>query len=82
MAQCIYCKINKSNFRKREHVLPQSFGRFHPTNFILNDRNKKRDNKVCDDCNDKFGKELELYLGRDSYEGYILRSKYLGKQSN
>jgi hypothetical protein len=78
MPVCIYCKINKKSFNKREHVIPQAFGRFQPKNFILNDR-KKKDKKVCDDCNAKFGRELEEYLAKDSYEGYVLKTKYSNK---
>jgi hypothetical protein len=44
-------------------VLSQSFGRFE-NNFTLLDI-------VCDPCNEYFGKSLELYLGRDSYEGQM-----------
>jgi len=61
---CIYCLQYKpaSEFQKREHVIPQAFGRFSPDNLILYD-------KVCDECNGYFGGKLELFLARDSLEG-------------
>jgi len=61
--KCIYCLKDKSlsNFQKREHVMPQCFGRYSPDNLILY-------KCVCDDCNQYFGDKLELFLGRDSYE--------------
>jgi hypothetical protein len=48
-------------FRKTEHVMPQSFGRFK-NNFTLN-------GIVCDDCNKHFGDNLETDLARDTFEG-------------
>jgi hypothetical protein len=65
MPRCIYCQEDKSpeSYKKSEHVLSQSFGRFE-NNFTLIDI-------VCDPCNEYFGKSLELYLGRDSYEGQM-----------
>lgn len=65
-------------FNNREHVIPQSFGKFKPTNLILNDKNN-RVRKVCDSCNQNFGDSIELWLGKDSYEGYILRQIHLPK---
>lgn len=61
---CIYCLETKgpNEFRKVEHVLPQSFGRFSPANLVLR-------NVVCDDCNQHLGDELELYLARDTPDG-------------
>lgn len=60
---CIYCLEDKpdSLFTKTEHVLPQSFGLFK-NNFTLN-------KIVCDHCNEFFGDNLELSLGRDTFEG-------------
>lgn len=78
MPTCIYCKMQKSNFNSREHIIPQAFGRFQPNNFVLNDRQKK-DKKVCDDCNIKLGRELDENLAKGSYEGHILRPKFLKK---
>ena len=61
---CIYCLEDKpqSNFQKREHVIPQCFGKFTPDNLILY-------NDVCDECNQYFSENLELFLGRDTLEG-------------
>ena len=61
---CIYCKKNKSfsSYQKREHVIPQGFGKFATNNFVLR-------NIVCDDCNKYFGEKIELFLCRDSFEG-------------
>lgn len=61
--RCIYCTEEKpaSSFRKREHVIPQAFGKFTPDNLILN-------GSVCDDCNQFFGNEIELFLARDTFE--------------
>lgn len=68
--KCIYCLEDKkkSEFQHREHVIPQCYGSFSPHNLILR-------NTVCDDCNQYFGENLELYLGRDTIEG-ILRYKH------
>ena len=65
--KCIYCLKEKisNEFRKREHVIPQMFGRFK-NNLILR-------GFVCDNCNRYFGDNLELALGRDTIEGIILR---------
>ncbi|UCE39463.1 MAG: hypothetical protein JSW00_09655 [Thermoplasmata archaeon] len=72
--KCIYCLEDKSKslFRSTDHVIPQAFGRFQ-NNLTLN-------KLVCDDCNQYFGENIELYLGRDSLEGiarynYGIRSK-------
>src|SRR4030042_5961695 len=61
--KCIYCLEKKpiGCFKKTEHVLPQSFGRFK-NNLTLN-------HIVCDDCNKYFGDHLEISLARDSFEG-------------
>lgn len=71
MPKCIYCLSNKniSSFSKTEHVIPQSFGKFKDNNLTLN-------RLVCDDCNLYFSKHLELYLGRDTYEGSVLRYQF------
>jgi len=60
---CIYCKADKSpsSFKKREHVIPQAFGKFIPDNLVLR-------NCVCDDCNQLFGDQIELFFGRDTFE--------------
>jgi hypothetical protein len=69
---CIYCLESKSAsaFKKREHVLPESFGSFK-NNLTLHD-------VVCDDCNQLLGDELELYLARDTPHGltrYLIGGK-------
>lgn len=61
--QCIYCQEDKptSAYKKVEHVIPQSFGRFE-NNFTLR-------RLVCDSCNQFLGDNLELDLARDTLEG-------------
>jgi len=61
--KCIYCLEDKpdSCFEKTEHVLSQSFGKFK-NNLTLN-------KIVCDACNEYFGNNLEISLGRDTFEG-------------
>lgn len=73
--KCIYCLEGKpvDSFRKTEHVLPQSFGKFKD-NLTLN-------KIVCDTCNEYFGNNLELHLGRDSFEG-MARFDHNVKRSN
>lgn len=69
--KCIYCLEDKpsSCFKKTEHVLPQSFGKFN-NNITLNIKNNsKLKEVVCDDCNDYFGKDIEMSLARDTFEG-------------
>lgn len=63
MPRCIYCLEDKNDecFRKTEHVMPQSFGKFED--------NLTLQGVVCDDCNQCFGDTLELILGRDTNEG-------------
>jgi hypothetical protein len=60
--RCIYCleERPRSSFRRKEHVIPRAFGKF-VNNLVLKD-------SVCDDCNQFFGNEIELYLGRDTFE--------------
>jgi len=64
MPVCIYCVLDKpsSAFSKTEHVLPEAFGRFR-NNLTLNDT-------VCDDCNQFFGNTIDLYLARDTPDGF------------
>lgn len=66
---CIYCLTAKplSEF-DTEHVIPQSFGTFEPDNLTL-------EHTVCRECNNRMGRRLEEFFGRDSYEG-ILRYKF------
>jgi len=61
--KCIYCLKDKTldQFKKREHVIPQCFGKFTPDNIILR-------KIVCDTCNEHFGNKIELFWGRDSFE--------------
>lgn len=77
MAICIYCKLDNNCFEKAEHVIPQVFGKFVPNNFTLNTR---QDKIVCDNCNQYFGDTIELQFARNSYEGYVCRTKYQNKQ--
>ena len=64
--RCIYCFQDKpqENFSGREHVLPQSFGKFNERNLTLR-------GKVCDDCNSFFANNLDNFLARDTYEGFL-----------
>ena len=61
--ECIYCRERKpeSAYTKVEHVIPQSFGKFK-NNLTLRQL-------VCDGCNQFFGDNVELALGRDTLEG-------------
>lgn len=52
---------SESEFQRREHVIPQCFGRFIPDNLLLR-------KYVCDGCNQFFGDKIELFWGRDSLE--------------
>ncbi len=72
---CIYClKEEMSNgFSSEEHILPQFLGKFI-NELVLNDK-KLKNYKVCNDCNQFFGNNLDIMLGRGSVEG-ILRRKY------
>lgn len=60
--RCVYCLEDKSAeaFAGREHVMPQAFGRFSPTNLVLR--------CVCDACNGAFGRGIDEKLARDSAE--------------
>ena len=60
--KCIYCLVDKEAncFIKVEHVIPQSFGLF---------KNNLTLKCVCDVCNQFFGDNLEMIMGRDSFEG-------------
>jgi len=46
---------------KGEHILPQGFGLF-AGNLVLH-------GKVCDDCNQILGDELDVRIARDTYQG-------------
>jgi len=59
---CIYCKnTRESDFAGREHVLPQSFGKFGSDTPTLH--------CVCDLCNAYFSKELDQLFARETIEG-------------
>jgi len=59
---CWYCREAKAiEAFNREHVLPESFGKFRD-NFVLHHR-------VCKVCNSTFSKEIEPALANDSMEG-------------
>ncbi len=62
---CIYCLLDRplSDYRKRDHVMPQAFGRFTPINPTLK--------CVCDACNSYFGDTIEREMGRDSLEALL-----------
>jgi hypothetical protein len=63
--KCIYClqERDRRSYTKVEHVLPQSFGTF--------DGNLTLIKVVCDECNQYFGNNLEIFLARDTYEGQL-----------
>jgi|GEM_PF-2450410 len=61
-AACLYCETTKPlDHFNREHVLSECFGRYEG-NFVLI-------HLVCEECNSYFANNLELRLGRGSYEG-------------
>ena len=61
-ATCHYCEQTKplSEFN-RGHVMPQAFGKYEE-NLVLH-------GVECEECNDYFGRTVELALARDSKEG-------------
>lgn len=65
MTTCIYCrrKDDITSFKGVEHVIPQAFGKFGPETPTLN--------CVCDDCNGWFGKNLDIFLARETVEGIV-----------
>jgi len=65
MAMCIYCRRGDdvAGFKSVEHVIPQAFGRFGPETPTLD--------CVCDECNAWFGKNLDIYLARETVEGVV-----------
>lgn len=58
---CIYCRAVGVSF-DRDHVIPEAFGKFK-NNLVLT--------CVCHECNQYFGRTLELSLARDSGEGFL-----------
>jgi len=67
MPTCIYCRCEDQEF-DREHVIPEALGVFEPISFILYET-------VCKECNNYFGRTLDLALSRDSMEA-LLRFRY------
>jgi HNH endonuclease len=61
--RCIYCLRPDGPFTK-EHVIPEAFGKFGSATMVLN-------NAVCHRCNQDFGRDLDMVLARDSYEGLL-----------
>jgi hypothetical protein len=58
---CIYCLNKKPDGSfNTEHVIPQAFGQFEG-NLVLD--------CVCFECNDYFGRTIDLKFARDSIEG-------------
>jgi hypothetical protein len=59
---CIYCMVEKAADEfNRDHVIPEAFETFEE-NFVLT--------CVCTECNDFFGRTVELKFARDSVEGH------------
>ncbi len=73
--RCVYCLKTEvdTTFRNREHVIPQSLGRFQPLNPTI------KGNIVCDECNKLFS-GLEVNFIEDTYEG--IYSQRLNLRSN
>lgn len=67
---CIYCTrdLPKTGYKSKEHVIPKAFGKFSPNNLTLK-------YLVCDECNQKYGKTIDLILARGSLET-VDRLKY------
>jgi hypothetical protein len=60
---CLYCQETKgAEAFNREHVLSQAFGVYPESNLVLHDT-------VCRACNTYFSGALELFLGRETWEG-------------
>ena len=60
---CIYCKAEKpAHLFNKDHVLPRCLGTFINAPTLT---------CVCKECNQAFGDDLELALGRDSYEALL-----------
>src|ERR1700687_5281106 len=66
MSTCIYCRRSQQERFPREHVIPKSLGTFHSSLTV---------GCVCRDCNQHFGKHLELRLARESVES-VVRLQY------
>ena len=61
MYTCVYCRKQSERRFPREHVIPQSFGKFKGALTLR---------CVCGDCNRYLANNLELFLGRDSHESF------------
>lgn len=61
--RCVYCRRQDVPC-SREHVIPEAFGRFE-NNLTLAPGDRP---VVCAECNQFFGKTLDLALARDSWE--------------
>lgn len=72
MSNCIYCRDLLPVSVPAEHVVPQSFGKFHP-NFTLH--------CVCSECNGFFGSRLEWAMQRSGVEGVLRFQHGLGSGS-
>jgi hypothetical protein len=72
MSICIYCREPLPVSVPAEHVIPQSFGKFH-SNFTLH--------CVCSQCNGFFGSRLEWALQHNSVEGILRLQHELGSGS-
>lgn len=61
---CPYCQESPpvAKYERREHVIPQAFGRFEQNLIAWN---------VCDACNEYFDRELDRVLARGTYEGFL-----------
>lgn len=65
MGICIYChRADPSCGFSKEHIIPEGFGKFKG-NLTLS----RTYEAVCHDCNQYFGRYLDLYLMRDTIEG-------------
>ena len=62
MYQCIYCPTTSQKRFRREHVMPESFGKFRSNLTIF---------CVCDTCNSFFGDTIERTLSRDTIFGLL-----------
>ena len=60
MATCIYCRGSTGPFT-REHVVQEAFGKFQNA-LVIRDA-------VCHECNQEFGRTIDLNLSRSSVEG-------------
>jgi hypothetical protein len=65
VTECLYCPATSDRPFGKEHVLPESFGKFESRHGNLTLHN------VCPDCNGYFGRKLEQYFGRDTIDAYF-----------